>query len=464
MAFTRLARVAALCCVQFVDVLGVTVVVTALPTMLRDLSVPTSASSLVVTAYAMFFGGLLMFGARIGDRFGHRRTVVGSLLAYAVASLLTGSASWIGFLIAGRCLQGAAAAGTVPSALRLLSSADLDNEQRQRALAAWSATGAVAGASGFVVGGLVTQVASWRLIFWTIAPLALFLALAIWRMAPAGGNKSGKPLDVAGAALLTAAVMALVVGSSFVQRPPSCVLGAILICVGILILVTLLRLEKVAPDPLLPATVWRDWNLRTGLLGAFLNTATTSSAMTIATLYLQDGRGLSAAAAGLLLMPFSVLVVGGSIVSAPLLRRRPSGQVAALGLGVIAFGNLTLFLVPALSWMLPACVAFAGLGIGMSSVAATNLALDVPEVLRGTAAGLVNTAAQIGTALGVAIFLLIASAAGGAATAIGARLGWAGTALLALGGAIKFSLTSTSRLTSEPSPPSQLPSHGKYVK
>src|SRR6202000_1461466 len=129
--------IAALCSVQFVDVLGVTVVVTALPRMLADLGAPASAGSLVSAGYAMFFGGLLMLGARLGDRFGHRRTILVSLLVFAVGAVVGGTASSVGALMGGRCLQGAAAAGSVPSALRLLTTVTAEGPARRRAIAMW---------------------------------------------------------------------------------------------------------------------------------------------------------------------------------------------------------------------------------------------------------------------------------------------------------------------------------------
>ena len=155
-----------LCLVQFVDVLGVTVVVTSLPAMLASLHAPPSYAGLIATGYAMCFGGLLMLGARLGDRFGHRRTILGSLLVFAGGAVLAATASSALVLMAGRCLQGAAAAGSVPSALRLLTTVTPDGPVRQRAIAVWSAAGAAAGASGFVVGGIVTDLASWRAVFW----------------------------------------------------------------------------------------------------------------------------------------------------------------------------------------------------------------------------------------------------------------------------------------------------------
>ena len=110
--------VVALCLVQFMDVIGVTVVVTSLPAMLASLHAPDSLGSLIATGYAMFFGGLLMLGARLGDRYGHRRTILASLAVFAMGALVAAIAPSVLALAAGRCLQGAAAAPSVPSAPR----------------------------------------------------------------------------------------------------------------------------------------------------------------------------------------------------------------------------------------------------------------------------------------------------------------------------------------------------------
>src|SRR5437016_4430008 len=141
--------VVSLCLVQFVDVLGVTVTVTALPAMLLDLQASPGAASLISAGYAMFFGGLLMLGARLGDRFGHRRIIFTGLAIFSVAAVVGATATSVAILTAARCLQGAAAALSVPSALRLLTTITSDGSQREGAIAGWSASGAAAGASGF---------------------------------------------------------------------------------------------------------------------------------------------------------------------------------------------------------------------------------------------------------------------------------------------------------------------------
>lgn len=156
------AAVVVLCLVQFVDVLGVTVVITALPRMLADVGAAPAAGGPVVTAYAAALGGLLMFGSRLGDRFGHRRVILVSLAVLAAGGGLGAAAGSVPLLAVARAVQGAAAAAAVPAALRLLTTVTEPGAQRDRAVAGWSAAGAAAGAGGFLVGGVVTEAASWR--------------------------------------------------------------------------------------------------------------------------------------------------------------------------------------------------------------------------------------------------------------------------------------------------------------
>ena len=433
--------ITALCSVQFVDVLGVTVVVTALPRMLADLNAPASAGSLVSGGYAMFFGGLLMLGARLGDRFGHRRTITTSLAVFAAGALLGAVAGSVVLLTAARCLQGAAAAASVPSALRLLTTLTPAGPPRRRAIAAWSAAGASAGASGFVVGGVITDLASWRLIFWAYLPLAAALAAAVMRAVPhdRGPSHSGS-LNTLAAVVFTAAVMAVVVGTTVIARPGQRPAGAGILLLAVPLTALFIRADRRATAPFLPATALRMPPLRRGAAGSFLNTAATSSAMTLATLYLQDTLHRSPLQAAAMLVPFSLAVVAGSALAAPALRRIGPQPALATGLAVIAAADAALTVAAPHPWALSACAATAGAGLGLSSVAATTLGTTVPEALRGTASGIINTAAQLGTAVGIAALLLIADATTGApGPGTGAPIiAWAAAAALAAAGALAF--------------------------
>jgi MFS family permease len=156
--------VVALCGVQFVDVLGVTSAITAIPAIIRGLSAPPEATGLLATVYAAFFGGLLVLGSRLGDKYGPRRVLVVGLVLFTAVAFIAVTAQAIVQLLAAVALEGTAAAISVPCALRLLLHVATKPSARRTALAALSATGAVAGVLGYVVGGVLTNVFGWQAI------------------------------------------------------------------------------------------------------------------------------------------------------------------------------------------------------------------------------------------------------------------------------------------------------------
>jgi len=430
-------QVAALCGVQFVDVLGVTSAITALPAMLAGVSARVAATPIVATAYAMFFGGLLVLGARLGDRYGHRRVVLIGCVAFAVVSLGGASAQGVIPLVAARGMQGAAAAISVPSALRLLLDGTPEPAERRGALAAWSASGAAAGAMGLLVGGVLTEFLGWRAVFWVNIPIGILLVVAIWRAVPRGApDHPGLRLDLGGAVLLIAAVMTLVVGASSVEDPHRRVGGLLLAAGGFGLFGGFAVQQRRARAPLVPRAAFASANLRTGTVVSFVNTATTTSTGVLAALLLQQQFGLSAVAAGLTLVPFSLGVIVGSAVSKPFGARWTARRLAVAGLGGIAVGNLLLVFTYGSLVGLGSGVFLAGIGLGMASVAGTDIGTDVADDLSGTASGVLNTGAQLGTAIGVAALLVLAASISqprsGTAVAWLVAAGLAGLTALAL--------------------------------
>ncbi|SOE03424.1 MFS transporter [Blastococcus haudaquaticus] len=434
-AGTRVGSVvAALCLVQFVDVLGVTVVVTALPEMLTDVGGTGADGTLVATGYAMFFGGLLMFGARLGDRLGHRRTILASLVVFAVGSLLAAVATSVVVLTAARCVQGAAAAAAVPSALKLLTTVADGDRARARAVAAWSAAGAAAGASGFVVGGAVSAVTTWRVIFWGLVIMAAVQAVAVAGLVPHDPEARARtPLNALGSVLLTAAVMLLVVGTTLLGEDGHRPLGALLAGAAVVVAVGFVRVDRRSSAPLLPVPLLRTPQVLRGTTGSFVNTATTSGVATLITLYLQSTLGRSPLEAAATLLPLSVAVIAGSAAAARLIVRRPRERVTAAGLALIGAGIALPLLAPAAAVLVAAGMAVAGFGLGLAAVATTSLGTDVDERQRATSSGVINTSAQLGTAIGTALVLLTAAATTGVpGPGTGTPVvAWAATAVLA---------------------------------
>ena len=433
--------VVSLCLVQFVDVLGVTLVVTTLPRMLDDVGAPAALGTLIATGYAMCFGGLLMFGARLGDRFGHRRIILASLGVFALGATITAIADSVVWITVGRCLQGAAAAGSVPSALRLLTTVTAEGAPRQRAIAAWSAAGAAAGASGFVVGGIVSDLTSWRVIFWGYLPLAAAMAASLVHSVPADTDADAdRPLNASSAAIFTGCVMAFVVGTTLIPDASRQLTGLLLIVLAAGLGVVFVLHDQRSRAPLLPPALLRFGSLREGVFGATLNTATTSSSVTLVTLYLQNTLGISPLQAAATLLPFSLAVIVGSSAAAALLRHQRPQLVAATGLALIALSNGGYIAAGAFVWAFGVCAALGGAGIGLSSVATTGLGTSVDIEWRGTASGMINTAAQLGTAVGIAVLLLLATATTGApsGSAPAPAVAWLVAGLVAAAGAVFF--------------------------
>ena len=434
-----------LCAAQFVDVLGVTELISALPRALAQLGASPAAAGPAVTAYAMCFGGLLMLGARLGARLGHRRMLRLGLATFAAGSMLATLAPAVALLVAARCLQGVAAAFSVPAALSLLLHITPDPRARDRAMAAWSAAGGAAGASGFALGGAVTELAGWRTLFWLNVPLAAAVWIALTttpelrggeRRAHGTCSDPRPPLDLGGAAFLTASAMSLVLGASLLPDAATRELGLALIGLAAAAAVVFRIVERRARAPLFPPGILRSANLRTGTIAAFLNTATTSSTIAIATLALQRQQHLDPGAAAIRLVPMSLGAVSGALLAGRLQASRPHRVVLGWGLRTIACANATLVATLAASWLLPIGVALAGVGIGLASASATRIGTDVPPRQRDTAAGMLNTAAQLGSAIGTAALLCLSeSTTGDSLPLSGPRLGWLAAAMLALAGA-----------------------------
>lgn len=344
---------------------------------------------------------------------------------------------------------------SVPSALRLLTTITPDGVQRRKAIAAWSASGAAAGASGFVVGGVVTDLVGWRAVFWAYIPLGVLLAAAIWRAVPPDRETDRSiPLSLASFGTFTAAVMAFVVATTLLPQRGRSLLGAMLLGLAVVLVGLFIVIDRRSAAPVLPSALLRQRPLRQGAFGGLLNTLTTSSAITLATLYLQNTRGRSPLVAGLMLLPFSLAVIVGSASAAPALARWRPQRVISAGLTMIAASDAALIVAAPSAWALSVCVAVGGAGIGLSSVAATGLGISIGVAARGTASGIINTAAQLGTALGIAALLLVAAATTGV-PAPGKpvpAVAWGLAAVIGVIGAVAFGFVSSAAPGPKPQP------------
>src|SRR5512132_3612344 len=423
------------CVAQFVIVLDVTIVAIALRAMQADLGLSTTTLGWVITAYTLVFGRCLLAAGRLADRTGRRRAFAGGLGLFAAASLACGLAPNGAALLGGRVVQGLGAALVSPAALALVTAARPEGRPRARALGWWTAAAAGGGASGWVLGGLLSGLLDWRWIFLVNVPLCVAAAVLAPRFLAEWRDPAPARPDVAGAVLATTGLGALVLALTLAETsgaPTGPTLGCLL--AAAVLLAGLAWVQARAPDPLLDRAQLR----RPGVAGpsavAAVLTATTTPPMLFCILHAQHVLGLAPVAAGLLFPPFNLAVVAGSLagprVAAALGERRAmaggllAGAAGALALRAIAPG------APALPSLLGGFVLL-GAGPGAASVAAQAAADPV------LASGLLATSAQLGPALGLAALVPLAAghtrALGGgpAAQVAGFELGFTLAAALA---------------------------------
>jgi EmrB/QacA subfamily drug resistance transporter len=405
---------ALLCVAQFVDVLGVTIVITALPSIQRGLGFPEQDLHWVVSIYALSFGGFIMLTGRAADLYGRRRMFMAGLILFACASLAAGLAKTPVFLVIARAAQGLGAAVVVPAALSILTTTFSESTVRSRALGVWTAAGAGGGAAGFFLGGLITGTLDWRWVFLINVPVAAVgTALAPMLLSESRAAAATRRLDFGGGVTATAGFLALIYGFTRVQdagiRSPFA-WGSLV--AGILLLMSFAFIERRAKDPLVPSGVFRSRNLVGANLVAFLITGVTSPAAVLGTLYLQRVREYSPTAAGLTYMPGSLLVVVGSLVGARLIVKSGARLTMVSGLGLIVASLLLMSFISVgggLAFLI-AGIALSGFGLGCASVASTSAGTSTGrDEDQGLVSGLLNTAAQLGTAIGIALLVTVAT-------------------------------------------------------
>ncbi len=432
----NVGKLALLCVAQFVVVLDVTIVAVALPAIQADLGFTDTGLQWVLTAYVLVFGGALLVAGRAGDLYGSRRLFAAGLVLFAVASLGCGLAAGPGALVAGRAVQGLGAALLSPAALALLTAIVPEGEPRARALAAWTAAAAAGGASGWVLGGLLVDGLGWPAVFLVNVPLGLAGAVLARAWLPER-REPGAPagLDLAGALAVTAGLALVVFGLAQAEAAgPLAPLPAGTLAAGLGLLWLFARIERRAASPLLAPGTLRRPGLGLALLVAVALTASTSPAMFLYTLHLQGPVGLGPLAAGLACAPLNLAVIAGSALGPRVARRLGRPGTMALGAAVVTAGiGLLAPLGAAVAPHVPA-LALMGAGLGCASVASTAAGAAAAGDQEGLVAGLLTTAAQLGTVAGLAVFVPLAAAFGGPGP--GYRWAIAGAALAAAAGAV----------------------------
>ncbi|MFD7228891.1 MFS transporter [Streptomyces sp. NPDC059881] len=415
------AVVLAACAGQFLVVLDVSVVNTALPSMRADLGLSAVGLQWVVNAYSIAFAGFMLLGGRAGDLYGRKRMFLVGLGLFTAASLAGGLAQEGWQLLAARAGQGLGAAVLAPSTLTLLTSAVPEGPARARAIATWTAVGAGGGAAGGLVGGVLTDALSWR---WTLlinVPVgALVLALGVWWLTESRAGERRR-LDLPGAVLVTAGLATLAYGIVQTEQggwtaPATLVpLGAGLALLGVFVAV-----EARARTPLMPLKLFRTRSVSAANAAMFCCGAAMFCMWYFMTLYAQNVLDYSPLAAGLALMPSSLAVILGSKLAPRLMPVIGARNVAVLGVLVSAAGFGWQSTMDAhgpylTAIMLPGIVMMAGAGFAGTPLAALATSGAAPGDA-GLVSGLINTSRVMGGALGLAALSTIAAARTAGAT------------------------------------------------
>ena len=409
----RWIALAVLAVAQFMVFLDETVVNVALPSIKGDLGFSQSSLAWVVNAYILTFGGLLLLGGRIADLFGRRRVFLIGTAIFGVASLVDGLAGSEGMLLGARAVQGVGAALATPAALSLVTALFPPGPVRTKALAMWGALSGLGFAIGVLLGGVVTEIASWRWVFLINVPFAA-ATLAIVPRLIADSRVVGRGFDLPGAAAVTAGMTTLVytvletTDYGWGSAETHAGFGA-----AFVLLATFAMVQRRSATPLIPAGfVHRRATLVPNMLQMFLG-ATLISTFFLLTLYIQQVLGYTPLEAGFAYLPLAAAVASATAVAQRLMPRFGPRPIVAAGLGIASVGLVVLSRAPVagdyLTDVLPALLP-VGFGAGLSFPSITTAALArVDEDAAGLASGLLSTAAQIAGALAIAILVAVVS-------------------------------------------------------
>jgi EmrB/QacA subfamily drug resistance transporter len=389
----------------FVITLDAVVVNVALPSIRRDLGAGMTGLQWVVDGYTLLFAALLLSAGALADRAGARRAFATGLVVFVSASAACGLAPSLGALVAARFVQGAAAAVMMPASMALISQAYPDPLKRARAVAVWAMGGAVASSAGPILGGLLTLIA-WRMIFFINLPAGAVALLLLARTArsprrPAPFDRAGQVTAVLAMGGLTYGAIAA--GAEGFTAPR--VVSAFV--VALVALVAFLTAQARGAHPMVPLDLFRSRTVSVAVAVGFAFVVGYYGLPFVMSLYLQQLRGLSSLATGMMFLP---MMVSGAVLtpfSARIAERAGARPLIAGGLVLMTTGLVSLAVVASSApvWVLAMLMVPVGLAGPLVMPPVTAVLLNsVPRHRAGTASGVFNTSRQIGGALAVAAF------------------------------------------------------------
>ncbi|HEY2043465.1 MAG TPA: MFS transporter [Jatrophihabitans sp.] len=395
---------------QLMVVLDGTVITIALPSAQRDLHISNADRQWTITAYTLAFGGLLLLGGRIADYLGRKRIFLVGLVGFAAASALGGAAQNGATLFGARAVQGLFAALLAPAALSLITVTFTEVKERSRAFAVYGAISGGGAAIGLILGGALTEYASWRWCLLINVPIAIVAVIAGTILVTESKSGGGSSYDIPGAILGTVGLVALVYG--FTEAAKTGVgwlsVETISYLVGaVILLVAFVLVELRSASPLLPMRVVLDRNRGGTYLASLLIFAGLFAMFLFLSYYFQYNLGYSALKSGIAFLPFSGGIIVTSGVVSGLLPRTGPKPLMLIGLAMATIGLATYtFISDTSSWVtrvLPGELLMS-VGLALVIVPLSSLALTgVNDDDAGVASAVLNSTQQIGGSLGTAL-------------------------------------------------------------
>ncbi len=410
------AVLAVCCAAQFMVVLDISIVNVALPKMRSDLDLSATGQQWIINAYTLTFAGLLMFGGRAADLFGRRRTFVFGLSLFTGSSLLGGLAQTGGELIAARAVQGVGGAILAPATLSLITTTFTDPAARRRALGAWSATAASGSAVGVLAGGVLTDLLDWRWVLFVNVPIGAALVGAALVALTESRADHRPSLDVAGAVTVTGGLALLVYGIVSTETRSWGSAATILTLAGAAgLLAVFVVIEGRTHNPLVPLGIFRLRSIAAANAIAVTIGAALFGLFFFLSLYLQQVQSYSPLKTGVAFLPAALSTMAGAIVGTRLVTVLGARRQLVIG-PLTAAGGLAWLtqLSPGDGYFTSVFgpLLLCGIGLGLSFVPMTIAATSgVPMQQAGLASGLLNTARQIGGAVGLAVMATVAAGA-----------------------------------------------------
>src|SRR3989475_1100312 len=390
---------------QLMVVLDATIVNIALPSIQRALQFSATGLEWVINAYALTFGGLLLLGGRAGDLFGRRRMFVVGIVVFTLGSLAGGFATSATWLIIARAAQGIGAAIVAPTALSLIADTFREGPERNRALGGYGAVAGAGGATGLLLGGVLTSFASWRWVLFVNVPIGIVLAIAAPRVLAATPGRNGR-LDLPGALTVTGGMVSLVYGLSHVATygwTDRLTLAALALA-GLLLLI-FVAIESRSQHALMPFTIFAQRNRDSAYVLSLIIGVAVFGVFFFLTPFVQNILGFSPLVAGVAFFPLSAAIIITAQIVALLVGRFGPRPFITIGPLLIAGGLFGLSQINDQTTYLTGLVGpmlLIAVGLGNIFVPLTLMAVSGSTPAEsGLASALLNVGQQIGGSLGI---------------------------------------------------------------